>query len=378
MKIPAFIIAFATSLFILSSCGGGGDDKDSKIKKLEELRAKKAEIETEIALLEKETGSDTGKTEKTVGVSVISPKKGAFERFAEFQGNVVSEENVNLGSEVGGRIIKILVKEGQSVSKGQTLATFDSEVIQKNLEEVENALDLATATYNRQKNLWDQQIGSEMQYLQAKNQKENLEKRMESIRTQMNKASLKSPINGSVDKIFLNAGDMAAAGAPVVRVVNNDQIKISAEIPERFVGKLKAGDSVGITLSAIDKDIAGKVRSVGQVIDVANRTFGLVVDPVGKQNKEFLKPNMLAIIKAAVYRKKDALSVPTDIIRFEGAEKFVYTVTDNMVAKVPVETGETSDGFTEILSGLTGSEQVVSEGLKSITNGTVVKIVNKP
>lgn len=378
MRIATRLTAFVAAVFLVAACGGAADDIESKRKKLDELKTQKAEIEAQIALLEKETGPDTSAVDKRTEVSVISLQKGTFVNLAEFQGTVISEENINLGSEMGGRILKVNVKEGQKVSKGQVLANFDSEILQKNLEEVENALELANTTFERQKSLWDQKIGSEIQYLQAKNQKESLEKKIASIRSQMSKASLRSPINGTIDKIFMNAGEMAGAGVPVLRVVNNDQVKINADVPERFVGKIKNGDSVGIKLSVIDKEISGKVRSVGQVIDVANRTFTLIVDPVGKQERDFLKPNMLAVVKAVVYRKKDAVSVPTDLIRFEGAEKFVYTVVDNKAQKIKVETGESFNAFTEILSGLNGDEQLISKGLNSVSDGAEVNIIAKP
>lgn len=378
MRIATRLTAFVAAVFLVAACGGAADDIESKRKKIDELKTQKAEIEAQIAQLEKETGPDTNVVDKSTEVSVITLQKGTFVNMAEFQGTVISEENISLGSEMGGRIIKVNVKEGQKVSKGQVLANFDSEILQKNLEEVENALELANTTFERQKSLWDQKIGSEIQYLQAKNQKESLEKKIASIRSQMSKASLRSPINGTIDKIFMNAGEMAGAGVPVLRVVNNDQVKINADVPERFVGKIKNGDSVGIKLSVIDKEISGKVRSVGQVIDVANRTFTLIVDPVGKQERDFLKPNMLAVVKAVVYRKKDAVSVPTDLIRFEGAEKFVYTVVDNKAQKIKVETGESFNAFTEILSGLNGDEQLISKGLNSVSDGAAVNIIAKP
>ena len=378
MRIATRLTAIVAAVFLVAACGGAADDIESKRKKIDELKTQKAEIEAQIAQLEKETGPDTNVVDKRTEVSVISLQKGTFVNLAEFQGTVISEENINLGSEMGGRIIKVNVKEGQKVSKGQVLANFDSEILQKNLEEVENALELANTTFERQKSLWDQKIGSEIQYLQAKNQKESLEKKIASIRSQMSKASLRSPINGTIDKIFMNAGEMAGAGVPVLRVVNNDMVKINADVPERFVGKIKNGDSVGIKLSVIDKEIRGKVRSVGQVIDVANRTFTLIVDPVGKQERDFLKPNMLAVVKAVVYRKKDAVSVPTDLIRFEGVDKFVYTVVDNKAQKIKVETGESFNAYTEILSGLNGGEQLISKGLNSVSDGAEVNIIAKP
>lgn len=377
MNFSSRILLWVISAAILAACGGKPGDPEAKRKELEKLKSEKAKIESAIAALEKELGTanDSTSAEKPTEVKVITPRTGIFETFAEFQGVIASEENLNMGSEVGGRITKIMVKEGQEVSKGQVLATFDSELIQKSMEEVQNALDLATVTFEKQKNLWDQKIGSEIQFLQAKNQKENLEKKMESLKAQANKASLRSPIQGTVDKIYLNSGEMAGPGVPVMRVVNNREIKITADIPERFVGKFKKADSVGVTLPATEKTISGKIRSVGQVIDVNNRTFNLIVDPTGQKEKEYLKPNMLAVVKAVIYRNKKSVSVPTDIIRFENNTKYVYAAVDGKAQKIIVETGESSQGYTEILSGLDGTEQIISQGLKSVSEGTVLNII---
>ncbi len=370
------IMLLSVSAFGLASCGGDDASPEAKLKKLDKLRAQKAKIEAEIAELEKETGAQESAADAPVPVKVIIPRTGEFLTFAEFQGVVASEENINLGSEVGGRITQVMVKEGQNVSKGQVLASFDAEIIQKNIEEVQNALDLANTTFEKQKNLWDQKIGSEIQYLQAKNQKENLEKRLEGLRAQQGKASLRSPISGMVDKIYLNPGEMAGPGVPVLRVVNNDKVKITADIPERFVGKFKNGDSVGVKLAAVEKTVTGRIRSVGMVIDVANRTFNIVIDPAAKEGRDLLKPNMLAVVKAVTYRKKGAVSVPTSLIRYEQEGKFVYVVEEGVVKRIQVETGEVSEGYTEVVSGLTGTEQIISEGLKSVSLGSSVKVLN--
>jgi RND family efflux transporter MFP subunit len=199
---------------------------------------------------------------------------------------------------------------------------------------------------------------------------------MESLRAQQGKAALRSPISGTVDKIYLNPGEMAGPGMPVLRVVNNDRVKIVADIPERFVGKFKNGDSVGVKMAAVERVISGRIRSVGQVIDVANRTFNLVVDPVSKSGREFLKPNMLAVVKIVTYKNKQAISVPTDLVRFEQEGTFLDIVEAGKVKRIPVETGEASEGFTEILSGLNGDEQIISEGFKSVSIGASVKVVN--
>ncbi len=212
-KISIYILA----AFMAAACGGSKDPR----AELEELKTQKRDIEKRIAELEIQVGATDTSVQEAVEVAVIVPGKIPFTVTDNFQGVVESEENVNLSSETGGKILKINIKEGDMVSKGQALAVLDGDLIAKNIEEVENALELAETSYQRQKNLWDQKIGSEIQFLQAKNQKENLEKRLNTLRTQLGKQTLKAPVAGMVDKLFLKEGEVAGPGVPVCRVVNN-------------------------------------------------------------------------------------------------------------------------------------------------------------
>ncbi len=216
-KLSIYILA----ALVVAACGS----KDPRAE-LEELKTQKRDIEKRIAELEIQVGATDTTVQEAVEVAVIVPGKIPFTVTDNFQGVVESEENVNLSSESGGKILKIQVKEGDMVSKGQALAVLDGDLIAKNIEEV------AETSYQRQKNLWDQKIGSEIQFLQAKNQKENLEKRLNTLRTQLGKQTLKAPVAGMVDKLFLIEGEVAGPGIPVCRVVINDRIKITADISE--------------------------------------------------------------------------------------------------------------------------------------------------
>lgn len=365
-KISIYILA----AFMAAACGGSKDPR----AELEELKTQKRDIEKRIAELEILVGATDTSVQEAVEVAVIVPGKIPFTVTDNFQGVVESEENVNLSSETGGKILKINIKEGDMVSKGQALAVLDGDLIAKNIEEVENALELAETSYQRQKNLWDQKIGSEIQFLQAKNQKENLEKRLNTLRTQLGKQTLKAPVAGMVDKLFLKEGEVAGPGVPVCRVVNNDRIKITADISEKFVGRFKKGEKVGILLTALNENLEGKIRSIGQVIDPNNRTFSLIVDPVMPKNKDILKANMLTSISIASYTKPDAIVLPTNIIQFDPQGNFVFAVENNVVKKVMVETGGSSNGLTEVTGGLSGSEKIIAEGIKSIEVGGKVII----
>lgn len=364
-KLSIYILA----ALVVAACGS----KDPRAE-LEELKTQKRDIEKRIAELEIQVGATDTTVQEAVEVAVIVPGKIPFTVTDNFQGVVESEENVNLSSESGGKILKIQVKEGDMVSKGQALAVLDGDLIAKNIEEVENALELAETSYQRQKNLWDQKIGSEIQFLQAKNQKENLEKRLNTLRTQLGKQTLKAPVTGMVDKLFLKEGEVAGPGVPVCRVVNNDRIKITADISEKFVGRFKKGEKVNILLTALNENLEGKIRSVGQVIDPNNRTFSLIVDPIMPKNRDILKANMLTSISIASYTKPDAVVLPTSIIQFDPQGNFVFAVENNVVKKVMVETGGSSNGLTEVTGGLSGSEKIIAEGIKSIEVGGKVII----
>ncbi|MBL0912536.1 MAG: efflux RND transporter periplasmic adaptor subunit [Bacteroidia bacterium] len=364
-KLSIYILA----AFVVAACGS----KDPRAE-LEELKTQKHDIEKRIKELEIQIGASDTSVQEAVEVAVIVPGKIPFTVTDNFQGVVESEENVNLSSETGGKILKIQVKEGDMVSKGQALAVLDGDLIAKNIEEVENALELAETSYQRQKNLWDQKIGSEIQFLQAKNQKENLEKRLNTLRTQLGKQTLKAPVAGMVDKLFLKEGEVAGPGIPVCRVVNNDRIKITADISEKFVGRFKKGEKVNILLTALNENLEGKIRSVGQVIDPNNRTFSLIVDPVMPKNRDILKANMLTSISIASYTKPDAVVLPTNIIQFDPQGNFVFAAENNVVKKVMVETGSSSNGLTEVTGGLSGSEKIIAEGIKSIEVGGKVVI----
>lgn len=368
-KLHSILILSGIS-WILYSCGGQSPEQE-----LQKLKEEKSAIEKRIAELENGASKPTQDSTKIL-VGIIVPGKKAFSTTASFQGTVVSEQMVELRPEGGGRVLKISVKEGDAVKQGQTVAVLDGEALKKGIEEAQKALELAVTAYERQKNLWDQKIGSEIQFLQAKNQKEQLEKRIEGLQEQLDKFTLKSPISGTIDKIFLNVGDIAGGILPVLRIVNNNDVKITADISERYVDRFKKGQETDLKFPAVMKQLKGRIRSVGQVIDPTNRTFLVVIDPLGN-NKEFLKPNLLADVSINSYLNPEAIVVPANIIRYENDKKFILIVQNNTVKKVQVETGQSNGSDVEILSGLDGSEQVITEGYKNAEPGTVVKVAAK-
>ncbi|MCS6981600.1 MAG: efflux RND transporter periplasmic adaptor subunit, partial [Flavobacteriales bacterium] len=297
-----------------------------------------------------------------------------FEVVTDLQGVVVSDEMVDLRPELGGRILRIHVKEGDEVQVGQKLVTLDGEQVRRAIEEAEKALELARTTYERQQALWDQKIGSEIQYLQAKNQKEQLELRLETLRNQLEKFVLTAPVRGTVDRLFMHVGDVAAPQAPILRIVNNSHVKVEADVPERYVGAFNKKSPVRLHFPAIGLSMEGIFRSIGQSIDPNNRTFLVVIEPQGPEKSRLL-PNMLARVEVVLQARPQALVVPTQAIAFEDKGTYLWVCRQGKAFKVPVTVGATRGGESEIISGLQAGDLVVTEGYRNLRSGDPVQLV---
>jgi len=370
-----FIIIIA--ILSIFSCNPSQDKNpiDLKGKKallaklLEEKKAldlRILEIKTEIGDLEPEI-----ETAKVV-VTFDSIYKTDFKRFIDFQGTVVSEEKVNASSDLGGRILRLYVTEGTNVKKGQLIATVDAESMEKQKDELLKSLDLANEIYDRQKRLWEQNIGSEVQYLQAKNNKERVEKGLATIESQLKKRNVYSPISGVVDVKLLNEGELAGPGMPIVHILNTNKVKVVSDVPENYLGKVKAGDKVNVSFPAIGKDLDRPVSLIGRTIDPANRTFKLEIKV--ENTSDELKPNLLSIVKINDYTLKDAIVIPIDVVQQEvSGNKYVYVAQNAegkiIAKKAYVETGESAEGKIVIRSGLVAGDRLLIKGARNVTDG---------
>jgi RND family efflux transporter MFP subunit len=370
------LIALAALLF--TSCEQ--EDKDLKAKKSELKEAKKelAEIKKKIGKLEQEIADLDTTNEQLSGVLVetIALEAGQFKHYVDVQGTAESESNVLISSEVPGAVGKIMVEEGDRVSNGQLLVSLDERITANSMAEVQTALELATSVYGKQKNLWDQKIGSEIQFLQAKNNKESLEKKLNTLGAQLAKSRIKSPINGVVDEIFLKEGEMAGPGVPVARVVNLDEIYLKADVSEALVGKFQKGDSVSVNFPSLNRDSRGKVMAIGQFINPNNRTFRIEVK-VGNEGN-MLKPNLLAIIKMNDYSADSVISVPTKYVSKSEQGHFVYVKQReegiSVAKKRIIEVGKTYNGTTEVLTGLNSGDVLISEGSSIVVDGEEIRL----
>ncbi len=348
------------------------------------LKEKKAEfreltrtidkLETEI----NELAPPSEKTKKIVTTTSIELKD--FKRFIEIQGVVESDDIVSVTSEVGGRIILYKVKEGQYVKKGQLLAKVDLEQIDKQEAELSTSLELAVELYERQGRLWKQNIGSEVQYLQAKNNKERIEKTMETIGFQKRKANVYAPISGVVDMEFLKLGDLAGPGMPIVQIINTSKVKVIANVPESYLGKVKKGEKVTVKFPALDQTTTARVSQLGRTINPANRTFEVEVELPNR--KGILKPNLLSLMLINDFSTTNSVVIPIDLVQQEvSGKQYVYIIADGQegptAKKTYIEIGENYEGEVVIINGLTGSETLITKGSRNLSDGEFVEIAKE-
>ncbi|MEL6986825.1 MAG: efflux RND transporter periplasmic adaptor subunit, partial [Bacteroidota bacterium] len=305
--------------------------------------------------------------------------KTDFNKYATIQGMISSDDVVMASSETGGRLTSMVVKEGQNVRRGQLIATVDMESVNKQIAEIEKSLELAKSVYERQDRLWKQNIGSEIQYLQAKNNKERLEKSLETVKFQLTKANVYAPISGVVDREFLMSGEMAGPGAPIVQILNTYNVKVVADVPENYLISTKRGQMVDVYFPALDEERRMRITLLGRSIDPSNRTFKIEMKASNKNGQ--LKPNLLAEVKINDLTEKDVIVVPLELVQQEvGGKNFIYTVgtsEDGQVAnKVYVSMGESYDGNVIITEGLDETMEVIIDGARNLANGELLEIQN--
>lgn len=361
------------------SAEGLPDTPEARRALLQTKRQELLRLQEQIAQLEDLLGDDAGPRvgEKPKLVTTLVLQPTTFRRYSEIQGNVLPVQMNAISSESGGRLLRVNVKAGDQVRAGQLLAVVDMEPLQKQLQELETALDLARDVYERQKRLWDQQIGSEIQFLQARNNKERLEKSIESLRSQLKKANLVAPISGVIEDLLYEQGDVVPPGMPVMRLINTRDLKIGADVPERYVGTVKKGDRVTIRIPALSEEQEARVTLVGQVVHPSNRTFNLETSLENRAGT--LKPNLLALVLVEDYREPNAIVIPVDLLQQEvGGKKFVYVSlreeTGFRARKAYVTTGESYDNTIVIREGLKAGDEIIVNGARGLADQDMLEI----
>lgn len=370
------IVLFTALTLVLAACGNKQDNAniDSLIasNNLEAIKAKRAALQADITKIDEALGSLEKKKDEAL-VSVAKVSDTIFNHYLEIQGNVDTKENLIVYPQFSGTLISLNVVAGQKVSKGQVLGKIDDGGLGQQVAQLEAQLALAKTTFERQKRLWDQKIGSEIQFLQAQTSMVSQQKAVAQARAQLAKTVITAPISGTVDEIITDRGSVVSPGEGIVRVVNLSNMYISTSVPESYIGKLKVGTPVDVELASLGKTFQGKIRQVANNINPNNRTFGIEVAVPNKEN--LLRPNQVAKLKVVDYTNKNTIVVPTNVIQQDAENnKFVFVAADvkgktATAKKTIVKTGQSGGNVTEILSGLNANEFIVTEGANAISDG---------
>ena len=366
------ILILLAAAVIIASCSATKttDDDNTKRAELQQYKQELHDLKLKIGVLEKELG--TNKKDEVVKVKVTELQTEIFEHFIEVTGNVEALDDVEVSPETIGIIDAVFVKEGQSVRKGEVLAKLNTDILERSMDEVMVQLELANLNFERQDNLWKQNIGSEMQYLQSKNTKEGLEKRVESLKTQIEMGKIKSPVSGVVDVVYQKKGHIGNPQMPFAKVINISKMKVYADISEFYITKIKKGDVVDLFFPALNREIKAPINQIGNSIDPNNRTFRVRIN-LNNPDK-MIKPNLVSIIKVRDYVNTEAISVPILYIKEDLKGSYTYIVETqngkNIAKKVYVKTGVTNNNIIEVVDGLTAGMKVVSEGYNQIIDGT--------
>ena len=375
MKQIFTIIIF--SLFIIS-CGNKQNasiDDLIKAKNTKELQAKKSLLQADLSKIDAALKTLDTKKEVEALVSIAIVKDTLFNHYLEIQGNVVTKENILVQPEMSGTLVSLNVKAGQKVAKGQILGRVDDAGSSDQVASLETQYQLAKTTFERQKNLWNQKIGSEIQYLQAQTQMISLQKSVAQAKAMLGKTLIRAPFSGTIDEVFVERGQVVAPSQTgLMRIVNLSNMYVATNVPESYIGKLNVGTEVDVFLTSLGKTYKGKVRQVGNFINPGNRSFGIEISLPNPDN--LLRPNQVAKLKVIDYANKKAVVVPTNIIQQDGqGNQFVFVVENataktGVAKKTIVKTGQSSDNVTEILEGINADDVIVTEGFNTLVEGT--------
>jgi len=381
------------TVFSLALLSCGGDKKNSTealIEKgnLKELRLKRSEVITQADVLSKELKkiddaiSALDQNHKETLITTFQAKDTVFKHYLELQAAVQTKENIVVNAEFGGILMQIYVKEGQRVSKGQALGKIDDGGLTQQLAQLEIQAVLAKTTFDRQKNLWDQKIGSEIQYLQAKSNYEAQNKAVLQLKRQMAKTIIKAPFSGIVDEIITEKGSVVGQGSPVLRVINLGNMYLEAEVPEKYIGAVKRGTEVIVDFPMLNEKITTTISLVNNNINPGNRSFKVQIQVPNKSG--LIKPNLSAKININDYSNLKVITVPLSIISENAdGEQYIYIAEQTgkdsqaIAKKVIVKTGKSQGDLIEILEGLNDGDSIIKEGARSIKDGQKVSIIKQ-
>ena len=365
MKNKLLYISIAT---LMMACGA--PDKKAE---LEKLKKQKSELETKITSMEEELAkSDTTKKEKSTEVVAMALTPQIFKTYIEIQGRIDADENVALSSEMPGTVTKINVKVGDEVTKGQVLAETDARAIQQQMQDLQTNLDLAKQVYDRQKNLWDQKIGTEIQYLQAKTTKESLENKLAAMQEQLRMSKVISPINGTVDGVNIKVGQSVMPGLNAITVINFSNLKVKADVAESYANRVKTGNEVQVLFPDTKDSINAKVSYASRAISSLSRTFNV---EVFLDNSKEYHPNMVAKLRINDFQSTSPeIVVPVKYIQRGTSDNYVLVAENGKAVKKIIKTNREYNGLIEVTSGLNAGDMLITAGYDVLNDGDLITL----
>lgn len=380
------LLTFLT-ITILISCGGDNKSVDAIINSgdLSAIKAKRADLNQQQRDLKNDLDKlneyieSHEKEERPVLVTAQIVQDSLFKHYVEVQGNVETDQNVVLNAEFSGVLTNIYVKQGQQVTKGQRLAKIDDGGLSSQVAQQEAQLALAKTTFERQKRLWDQKIGSEIQFLQAQTNYEAAQNANRQLRSQLSKTIITAPFSGVVDDIIADPGQVVTPGqTPIIRLVNLSNMYVKAAIPETYLKNINKGTQVIVNLASINEEFTGTVRQVSNYINPNNRSFEIQIEIPNKNG--LVKPNLIATVKVNDYQSANAITVPENVLQENSAGEtiaYLYKPINDSIGEAKrtiIETGLSYDNHTEVKSGLKAGDTIIMEGAKNLRDGQKVTI----
>ena len=380
MKNLLFILIIGISV---SACNPERDAETVK-KEITEIQSTIEELSTQIQELETELVSmnnsdNKAYTGKKIAVRTMNASKQIFEHYFEATGEIESVNEAFISPEVNGQVVKIAVIEGQKVKKGQLLAKLNTSLVEKNIQEVETQMEFAKIMFDKQSDLWNRNIGSERQYLEAENNYESLHNKLQTLKTQYDMSVITAPFSGVVEDIMIKKGELAGPGMMLMQVVSLDNMVVKAKLSEAHLSSVRVGETVSISFpSYSDMKMEANITRVGNVINKQNRTF--IVEIKLKNYDKRLKPNMLVNILFNDYSGNDNFVVPSILIKKDIQGRYLYVVEEkdnlDMAVKRYVETGKSYKDMSEVTKGLNVDELIITDGYNNVSDGSIVNLIN--
>ena len=376
---------------LLASCGQNKKQSIEAIiatNNLEQIRTKRTEVvakQQEIIEQLKQLDQKIAVLDTTKRIPLISTfiaKADRFDHYLELQGNVSTKKLLTVYPEFSGVLTRVYVKEGQRVNKGQLLARVDDGGMSQQLAQAQIQANLSKTTFERQQRLWNQKIGSEIQFLQAKSNYEAQAAAVNQMQQQIAKTAVKAPFTGTIDEVLTEQGSVVGAGqSPLMRIVNLDDMYIETDVPERYITDVVKNKKVAVEFPVLGKTIETKVRQAGAIINPTNRTFRVEIAVPNKDHS--IKPNLTAKLKINDYTNDNALLIPLSIISENAkGEQYIYVIgekdnnNEGVAKRVIIETGKSQGDLIEVLKGIKNDAEIIKEGARTVKDGQTVKVIN--